>query len=202
VGIALATAAGLQWRARDHITRAGFWFDEVTFALPHLQAAGWGGPIDEREAAVIRGVARAELDAAFARFRLRISDRRRAPYTVRVVQEFPASRQRPFGAAGQSLVLAPLGGHGSVSFLMLGSLAIAHAPPGSRRADIIEGIGRGIGRTAAHEFAHLLLPGVGMHASVDERSYEFERAARPGQYYGPIHWDIAAAPLEKRLGRQ
>ena len=132
--------------------------------------------------------------------RVEVTDSRSAPYTVRVVQQYPASRRMPFGAAGQSLVLAPLGGYGSVSFLMLGSLAVAYAPPGSGRQDIIEGIGRGIGRAAAHELAHQLLPRVNIHAARDERSYEFERAARAGQYYGPAHWEIARPLLEERVG--
>src|SRR5262245_347214 len=199
--VVLAVAAVLQWQSRWHVTKLGFSFDDdMTFALPHLQAAGLGGPIDAREQETIKAIARSELQAAFADFRVDIADSQIAPYTVRVLQEFPASRRTPFGAAGQSLLLAPLGGYGSVSFLMLGSLAIAQAPPGAGRAVIVEGIGRGIGRVAAHEFAHQLLPGVPIHATTDERSYEHELAARPAQYYGEMHWDVARAPLQKRLG--
>jgi hypothetical protein len=200
VGVALAISATVQWQSRGHVTQVGFWFEQVTFELPHLQAAGLGGPIDEREQAIIEKIARRELTAAFAEFRLEIGTSRQAKYVVRVVQQFPASRRMPFGAAGQSLVLSPLGGYGSVSFLMIGSLAITYAPPGATRAEIIEGIGRGIGRAAAHEFAHQLLPREPIHASTDDRSYEFERAARPGQYYGPMRWDIARPLLAKRLG--
>jgi hypothetical protein len=200
VAVAVAISATLQWQSRDHVTKAGFWFEHVAFDLPHLQAAGLGGPIDPREQTIIEETARRELAAAFAAFRIQIGTSRDAPYVVRVVQQFPASRRTPFGAAGESLVLAPLGGYGSVSFLMLGSLAIANAPPGATRGDIIEGIGRGIGRAAAHELAHQLLPGEPIHASTDDRSYEFELAARPGQYYGPIRWDIAGPLLSKRLG--
>ena len=67
---------------------------------------------------------------------------------------------------------------------------------------MIEGIGRGIGRAAAHEFAHQLLPGVPIHASTDDRSYEYELAARPGQYDGDVHWELAEPYLEQRLGRR
>jgi hypothetical protein len=202
VTAAVAISAMLQWEARGHVTRAGFWFDEVTFELPHLQAAGLGGPIDQREQAIIRQVARSEVTAAFAAFRIEIGASRDAPYLVRVVQQFPASRQMPFGAAGQSLALAPLGGYGQVSFLMLGSLAITHAPNGATREEIIEGIGRGIGRAAAHEFAHQLLPRDRIHDTSDDRSYEFELAARPAEYYGPIHWDVARPLLIQRLGQR
>lgn len=193
----------LQWRSRDHVTEAGFWFDEgVTFELPHLQAAGFRDPIVAGEQRTIRALARAELQEAFSDFRLAVSDDHGAPYTVSVVQEFPASRLTPFGAAGQSIVLAPLGGRGSVSFQILGSLAVTQAPPGATRQQIIEGIGRGIGRAAAHEFAHQLLPNVQIDASTDDRSYEFEAAARPAEFYGSMHWDLARTFLERRLGRR
>jgi hypothetical protein len=200
LGVTLALALTLRWQSGRHVTTAGFWFEDVTFELPHLQAAGLGGPIDQGEQRTIETLARAEVANAFARFRFDLSESRGSSYTVRVVQQFPPSRRLPFGAAGQSLAVAPLGGHGSVSFLMLGSLAISYAPPHADRATIIEGIGRGIGRAAAHELAHQLLPRVAIHASTDERSYEFELAARPGQYYGEMHWDLAQPYLLKRLG--
>jgi len=204
-GLASVLIAGviLQWRARDHVTQAGFWFDDgVTFELPHLQAAGFREPIDAGERNTIRSIALAELRLAFAEFRFDVSDSHDAPYTVHVVQEFPASRLTPFGAAGQSIVLAPLGGFGSVSFQVVGSLAVTQAPPGATRQQIIEGIGRGIGRAAAHEFAHQLLPNVQIDASTDDRSYEFEAAARPAEFYGAMHWGLARPLLERRLGRK
>jgi hypothetical protein len=199
VAAALAVTATLQWQSRGHVAAGAFWFDQVTFELPHLQAAGLGGPIDDREKAVIEDTARRELTAAFAGFRFDIVPGRDARYAVQVVQQFPASRQMPFGAAGQSLALA-VGGYAQVSFLMLGSLAISYAPPGATRAQIIDGIGRGIGRAAAHEFAHQLLPRARIHATTDDRSYEFELAARPAQYYGAMHWGLARPLLAKRLG--
>ena len=199
VATAVAISATLQWQSRSHVTKAAFWFEDVTFVLPHQHAAGLGGPIDEREKRVIEDTARRELTGAFAEFRLEIGSGRDAPYVVRVVQQFPASNQMPFGAAGQSLALT-VGGFGSVSFLMLGSLAIANAPPGATREEVIEGIGRGVGRAAAHEFAHQLLPREFIDASADDGSYEYELAARTAQYYGPMHWDGARPLLAKRLG--
>ena len=199
VGVALAISAALQWQSRDHMTKAAFWFEDVTFELPHLQAAGLGGPIDDGEKRVIEETARRELAAAFEPFRIEIGASRDAAYAVRVVQQFPASNQMPFGAAGQSLALT-VGGFGSVSFLMLGSLAISNAPPGATRKDVVEGIGRGIGRAAAHEFAHQLLPRVMIDAAADDKSYEFALAARPAEYYGEMHWDLARPLLIERLG--
>ena len=84
-----------------------------------------------------------------------------------------------------------LGGFGTVDFEALSSRAIGHAPPGADRDAIIQGIGRGIGRATVHEFAHLLLSGVNLHAGWDAGSYEYARVSRAAQFYGPIHWDFA-----------
>ena len=44
------------------------------------------------------------------------------------------------------------------------------------RRTMIEGIGRGIGRAAIHEFAHLLLGGAPIHGTRDGASYEMKFA--------------------------
>lgn len=206
-GILLAIAAlvavlgiyGLaKWRAQHFVWEAGFWFENVTFDLPHLQAAGYGGPLTEEERRTIERVALAEVRAAFAGLRITFSDNRRARYRVAVVQQYPEGRGT--GAAGQSRVLRPLGGNGSVNFLMLASQAVSHAPPDADRATIVNGIGTGIGRAAVHEFAHQIIPGAPIHSSKDDRSYEFGFSSRPGQYYGEMHWDIGWPALVAKLG--
>jgi hypothetical protein len=196
----LVIAGWLHWQAQTRSLTAGFWFEDVTFELPHLQARGYGGPIDAREQAIIRSIAWSEVTAAYAGLQVAFSEYTGAAFRVRVVQQFPPTRRPNYGAAGESRVLAPLGGEGAVNFLMLASQALAHAPPGATRAAVIEAIGRGIGRAAVHEFAHQLLPGVPLHASRDERSYEYGHSNRPAQYYGPMHWDNAAPHLLRKLG--
>ena len=194
---AVALYGLLSWRSRDHVSHAGFWFENVSFESPHFESAGLGGPITEAEEEVIQETARAEIRKAFAGMRIRLTDDREAFYRVRVVQEFgPGIR----GAAGATRVLAPIGGNGSVNFLMLASQAVSHAPPGADRATVIEGIGRGVGRAAVHEFAHQLLPRLNIHDSKDDRSYEYGYSSRPAQYYGEMRWDIAKPALLERFG--
>ena len=162
--------AVLSWRAQDHISHAGFWFEDVSFESPHFVAAGYGGPLTDAEQTLIREAAWSEVRAAFAGLRIRFSEDREAFYRVRVVQEFgPGIR----GAAGATRVLPPLGGNGSVNFLMLASQAVSHAPDGADRATVVLAIGRGVGRAAVHEFLHQLLPRLNIHESKDDRSYEF-----------------------------
>jgi hypothetical protein len=93
-----------------------------------------------------------------------------------------------------------LGGQGAVNFQLIAHSAIMFALPETDREAMIEGIGKGVGRAAVHEFAHQFLGSAPIHDSKDTRSYEYGSAARVEQYYGEMHWDIARPLLEKRIG--
>lgn len=93
-----------------------------------------------------------------------------------------------------------MGGSGSISFDFLANGAMAWAPDDASRAKLVQAIGRGIGRTAVHEFIHQIVPRAPIHRSRDDASYEFASAARAAQYYGPMHWDFARPLLEQQLG--
>lgn len=176
---------------------AGFWFEPV-----HFESRVLGGALTPADLAVVEPIARAELARAFAGLPITISDRRDATFRVRVVQEVRDRRLRAnWGVAGESFSVPGLGGHSSVSFLFLASGAVANAPPDASRREILAAIGRGLGRTAAHELAHLLLPQAPLHDSSDVSSYEFDSAARPEQYVGEMRWAIARPWLEARLRR-
>jgi hypothetical protein len=186
-----ALAVGSEPRVAD----AGFWFEDVTFASPRL-----GAPVTRAEVEGIERVARAELASAFAGLRVALSDRRDASYRVRVVQELRDRRfRRVVNIAGESRAVSGFGGLGAVSFDFLASGAVAYAPEGSTREAMIEAIGRGIGRSAVHEFTHQLLPTAPIHDSTDVRSYEYASATRIEQYFGELHWDLARPLLQQRL---
>jgi hypothetical protein len=203
-GIALAavlTAAAivgaLELRSRDNVVRVGFWFEDVTFEVH--DPVRLGGPLTGEEQQRIATVARQEIEHAFAEFRIRVTDRREATYRVRVRQALTAGR---YAAAGQSNVFGPLGGYGAVSFITLAAQALAHAPAGASRADIVDAIGRGLGRAAVHEFAHQILPQGPMHTTQDRASYEYWSSNRAAQYYGAMRWSVALPKLEERLSRR
>jgi hypothetical protein len=198
---AIAVAGVLQFHSARRVVGVGFWFEDVTFELPRLRADGYGDALNVSEQRRITAAARQEIATAFAGLRVAVTDDRSALYTVRVIQQFPPSPRTAFGVAGQSRGIAGLGGTGAVSFGMLGSLAIAHAPPGASRAIIIDGIGRGIGRSAVHELAHQMLSTTPIDGDPDPASYEFGKADRPAQFYGEIRWNSAGATLFKRYGR-
>jgi hypothetical protein len=200
VVVALVILASLQWRSRRVVIEAGFWFDDVTFELPPLDVQQLGGALTEEEKTMIRDLAWDELRMAYGDLRLRLTDNRNAFYRVRVVQGFLTTSKMSRGAAGETHVMGPFGGWSDVSFVTIARGAFAFAPAGATRKDIVEGIGRGVGRTSVHEVGHQLLGAKGLH-SRDDRSYEYGSPDRIGQYYGPIHWDIAWEPLQERLGR-
>jgi hypothetical protein len=188
----LATA-----RSRPVAVEAGFWFEHVTF-----ESARLGGSLTGAEVATIESVARAELREAFTGLAIAISARRDARYTLGVVQEVRDLRfKRPVGVAGQSRGIAGLGGSGRVSFDFLANGAMAWAPDDADRAALVAAIGRGIGRTAVHEFTHQLLPTAPIHDSRDDQSYEYQSAARRAQYFGPMRWDLALPLLQRRFAR-
>ena len=195
---ALIVALGLPSCARDRVAEAGFWFDRVTFDLPVGDVERIGGPVRPDEQRQIESIARAELATAYAGLRIRFTTQPPAAYRVSVVQDIPG-RALPVAGASRRLPLG--GGIGEVSFRTLGSQAVANAPADASRALIIEAIGKGIGRTAAHELAHQLLDHVNLHDTKDPDSYENGISNRPSQFYGTLHWAFARPLLAKTLGQ-
>ena len=147
----------------------------------------------------IRQISRLELERAFAGFRIAVTEDRRAFYRVEVVQTL---RPRgPLPNSGDSLALGFLGGSGAVGFDIVVLKAVQYAPKGASRQAMIEGIGRGVGRVAAHEFAHQILGAVPVHDAADENSCEHPSPDRAAQYYGELHWTTAGPLLQQKLGQ-
>jgi hypothetical protein len=182
-------------RLAPRVIHGRLWFDRVKFELSAGDTVRLGGPITEPEAERIRQIAMEEVARAYAEFAITFSDTGDALYQVRVTDDIWR-----YGGIGRSVSLGALGGQGMVSFPVAASYAVRYAPPSANRAAILDGIAHGIARAAAHEFAHLLVPEMNIHASRDPDSYEYDSAERAAEYYGPIHWDIAKPALLKRLG--
>ena len=181
----------------DRETHGSFVFDAVRYSSPVL-----GGALTANDLATIESIARDELAAAFHGLRISITDRRDVRYHVRVMQEvlLPMTNRKIF-VAGSSHAVPGFGGSGAVNFSYYASGALVYAPEHATRSELIAAIGRGLGRGAAHEFAHQFLSGHALHDTADQGSYEYYSASRPEQYYGAMHWGTAAPLLAKRFGR-
>jgi hypothetical protein len=203
-----AIAATIGVRASRATIDAGFWWADTPLLLSADDAVKVGGPLTAAELESIEAISRDEVRRAYADLRINITDRRGAFWRVAVVgSPLTTTRNRttyPFSFAGESRVFGPLGGSGSVAFAILAHNAIEYAPPGAARRQIVDGIGRGIGRAAVHEFAHQAL-GLDNVSFVDNRtdpdSYEYANADRRSQYYGELRWTTAWPVLVQKFGR-
>jgi hypothetical protein len=196
-----AAVVALAVGSRQNTVTAAFWFDPVTYDGSEPMADRLGGPITDAEMQTVEAIARTEITRAFAGLRLAFSNHREATYRIRVVQRLrnPMAPRGP-ASSGESRRIAGIGGQGAVNFQLLANSAIAYAPAGADRDAMIAAIGRGIGRAAVHEYAHLFLGGFPIHDSKDVQSYEYESADRREQYYGDMHWDIAGPVLQQKFG--
>jgi hypothetical protein len=192
----LGAAAALASSACERTVSAGVYFDPVTFTSARL-----GAPITHADVALIERIARHELGRAFDGMRIDLGGGRHARYRVGVVQQVRDARvRRQLFVAGASRAVTGIGGRGEVNFSLLASAALSCAPDGANRREMLDAIGRGVGRAAAHELAHQLLPTAPIHDSTDVASYEYASAGRCEQYFGPMHWELAGPLLKKRLG--
>lgn len=203
-GVAVLTAAvvfGLvRWQGARSATEAGFWFAPDAFELSAHDESRIGGPLSDAEREMVALVAREELAKAFSGLRVVVTDNRSAFWRMEVRKD-TTQRRRYLPSSAESYGFGPLGGRGIVSFIVLASHAVHFAPPDASRESIVAGIGRGIGRAAAHEFAHQILSPLSIHDGEDVDSYEYWHASRFSQYYGELHWTRAGPLLRARLGR-
>jgi hypothetical protein len=206
LAVAILTAAlvfgVLQWRASTATIRAGFWFDDFPFDLPADATARLGGPLTPTDIDTIKRVSRAEVERAFAGLRIVVTGERDAFWRVRVLRDLRrgvnGGRISRIPISGESVALGPFGGAGSVNYLVAALGAVTYAPRDASRQAIVDGIGRGIGRAAVHEFGHAM---VSANHSQDEHSYEYRSSDRASQYYGELHWASAGTLLQQRFGK-
>lgn len=175
---------------------AGFWFEGVTPASVAVVSARLSAPLTAADLRTIESVARQELHIAFEHTRLQLTGSGAPPFRVRVVPQRDAP-SRP--TAGESRAFGGIRGNGVVNFNVVALSAVAYSHGTSDRESLVCAIGRGIGRTAVHEFAHQILGPAGMDGTADPFSYE-HADLRAEHFYAPLHWGPAAATLRQRIG--
>jgi len=177
---------------------AGFWYGERAMVLRSGLAGILGGPLTGEEQATIERESMAEVRRAFAGLNIEITASPQAFWRVQVVPTL--GRRGALPASGASVALGMLGGSGAIGFDIVALNAARYARPGAPRQEIVDGIGRGIGRVAIHELGHQILGTAAMHDETDRDSYEYPSPERASQYYGRLHWTLAWHLLQQKLG--
>ena len=203
IAVTLSVAVGtlMVLRSNPAGARIGFWFDPISPDTLQTLPERFGDEIGAADLKKIESIAVAEITHAFRDFQVVLTSPKEASYRVRVVDtlRLPFAPRAP-GPSAESRSIPGFGGQGAVSFRLIAHSAIAFAPADADRAEMIAGMGRGIGRAAVHEFIHQLLGSTSIHHTTDTRSYEYDSASRVEQYYGEMHWDIARPLIAKRIG--
>jgi hypothetical protein len=66
------------------------------------------------------------------------------------------------------------------------------------RAELLEGLGHGVGATAAHELGHQVGLEFSMHAPCDD-CYDGPSATSAAHFFAPMHWSPGAAAVMRRV---
>jgi hypothetical protein len=178
----------------------GFWYEEFPFTFSAPVTAALGGPLTAPEIDAIMHISRDELTRAFSGLKVTFTDSREVPWTVGVQLALERRKGQRLPNAGETFAMGPLGARSRVDFTEVLMAAIAHAPAGTTRQQLVAGIGRGVGRVAVHELAHGILGAGAMDNQTDDHSYEYFTHNRPSQYYGELHWARAWPVLVERVG--
>jgi hypothetical protein len=164
-------------------------------------AARLGGPLTDEEMDLIKRLSRTEIERAFSDLRITVTTNTKAFWRVEVLQSLPVRMNQQLPNAGESLALGVFGCTGAVAFDLVALKTIQYTPTGASRQRVIEGIGRGIGRVAVHEFMHQILGADALHNDSDQNTDEYGSPDRPAAYYGELHWTTAWPPLHQKFGR-
>jgi hypothetical protein len=160
-----------------------------------------GEPLTPAEQAVLKRAAIDTMRNAFAGFDLALADQpSRGARTIRV-EDTPYGPMQFFGAAG---VTYPTAYASSVRFDVLANLELAAVKcrdvahcTAMPRDRLVEGLGRGVAATAAHELGHQ----AGFHFALDsvcDDCYDGKGSASFAHFFGRMHWSDRALQIMKR----
>ncbi len=170
----------------------------VAVVFPNSWTLG-GETLTGSEASIVKAAAFDTLGKAYEGFAVRFVESPSGNRTIRV-EETPYSSPRYY-AAGMTYPVARVS---SVRFDVLFSLELAAArcPDmggcSRRRNDLLKGLGRGIGATAAHELGHQ----AGIRFVRDARCddcYDSNTSNTAAHFFGSKHWSPEALDLMRRI---
>jgi hypothetical protein len=198
--VIVAVLCAVLFRGPRRGVDVGFWYEEFPFTFSAAVTTALGGPLTSSEIDAIRQVSRHELTEAFSGLKVAFTDTRQAPLSVVVQLSIPRRKGQRLPNAGETFAMGPFGSRSVIDFTEVLMAAMAHAPAGTTREQLVTGIGRGVGRVAVHELAHGILGAGAMDNRTDDHSYEYFTHNRPSQFYGELHWTRAWPVLVERVG--
>ena len=159
-----------------------------------------GDALTAAERTRVKDLALATLRAAFEGFDVRFTDAPTSDRSIRV-EDTPYSRMF-FGAAGMTY---PASVVSSVRFDVLANnvLASVHCThldscAVKTRAELVDGLGHGVGATAAHELGHQA--GLGFsHDSPCDDCYDGRSSTSYAHFFGTKHWSGAELATLRRV---
>ena len=159
-----------------------------------------GEPLTDGEQLRIKAAARGAMRTAFAGFDVAVSETPPAARMIRV-EDTPYGQLTFFGAAG---VTYPAAHTSSVRFDILANLLLSvvqchglthcSALP---RAALVDGLGRGIGATAAHELGHQAGFRFALDSACDD-CYDSNASSSFAHFFGSKHWSDRATRIMQR----
>jgi hypothetical protein len=183
----VAAGAGAACRARQAPVVVA-----VTFVNSWRMA---GDALSGDEQAIVRRATLETLRAAYDRFGVRFEEAASAARIIRV-EDTPYSRPF-FGAAGMTYAVTRVS---SVRFDVLVNAELAAAGCASpaqcakSRRDLLEGLGRGVGATAAHELGHQAGFGFALDSPCED-CYDGRASTSYAHFFGRKHWSARALSL-------
>jgi hypothetical protein len=198
--VAIAVLCVIVFRGARPGVDVGFWYEEFPFTFSAPVTAALGGSLTASEIDSIKRISRDELTRAFSGLKVTFTDSRHERLTVVVQLSIQRRKGQRLPNAGETFAMGPLGARSVIDFTEVLMAAMAHAPAGTTRQQLVAGIGRGVGRVAVHELAHGILGAGAMDNQTDDHSYEYFTHNRPSQFYGELHWTRAWPVLVERVG--
>ena len=200
---AIAIAAALLAGACPSACRRRVPLDVVVTFVNSWRLAGAALSADDQ--AIVKRTTLDTLRSAFEEFDVRFDEARNdsVPAAARIIRVEDTPYSRPaltFGAAG---VTYPATRVSSVRFdvLVNAELAAAACPSLARctktRSELLEGLGRGIGSTAAHELGHQGGLEFARDSACDD-CYDGTSSASYAHFFGRKHWSDRALRIMRR----
>jgi hypothetical protein len=156
-----------------------------------------GEALSGAEQARVRQAALDTVREAFTGFDVTVAEAPRGPRSIRV-EDTPYGQMQFFGAAG---VTYPAAYASSVRFDVLANLELAAVRcrdfahcTAMPRERLVEGLGRGVGATAAHELGHQ----AGFRFGLDSHCadcYDSNESSSPAHFFGPLRWSDRARQI-------